>query len=69
MQAAPLTVEGRQADSVQLGRLALRLFDSDVNDPAADGDVASADVSVDDVPVIEGDAPLEMDILVHLLMR
>ena len=69
MQAAPLTDEGRQADSVQLGRLALRLFDSDVDDPAADGHASSVDVSVDDVPVIEGDVPLEMDILVHLLMR
>ena len=66
-----MTKEGRQADARQLGRLALRLFDSDLDGygPETGGAPSPEDLSVDDVPVLEGDVPLEMDILVHLLMR
>jgi len=55
-----LTEERKKADSWQLGRLGLRLFDDDVEDGGSG--------SVVDLPVLGADAPLEMDILVHSLM-
>jgi len=70
-KAEALTEDARKSDSWHLGRLGLRLFESDVDDAEMrDCFDTSADLdsSVDDLPVLGADAPLEMDILVHLLM-
>ena len=61
-----LTEEKRKSDALQLGRLGLCLFDDDGDE---DCGAAGKDSSVDAIPVLGGDAPLEMDILVHLLLR
>ena len=67
-QTAILTEDGKRADCRSLGRLGLRLFDDDVGDEEGVGE-SLTDFTVDDVPVLGAEAPLEMDILVHLLMR
>lgn len=62
-----LTEDRQKVDSWQLGRLGLRLFDNDVDDEGS-AYLSAEDFSVDDLPALSADAPLEMDILVHLLM-
>jgi len=61
-----LTEDRKKLDSWQLGRLGLRLFDDDIDEESVG--TSGEDVSVDDLPVLNADAPLEIDILVHSLM-
>ena len=67
-QTGNLTEDRQKVDSWQLGRLGLRLFDNDVDDEGS-AYLSAEDFSVDDLPALSADAPLEMDILVHFLMR